>query len=85
MNELINAIRENKVTDVRNLLNAGADPNAQGHIGWTALMNASRRGHTKIVQELLKAGANPNVYNNIITKADIRNALIALIFIINQI
>ena len=46
---------------VKELLIAGADPNAsRTDDGATALMLASLQGYLEVVQELLKAGANPN-------------------------
>ncbi|MEM7443523.1 MAG: ankyrin repeat domain-containing protein [Pseudomonadota bacterium] len=43
------------------LLEAGADPNARGENGSTALHLASIRGHSEVVAVLLEAGANPDV------------------------
>ena len=45
---------------VKELLIAGADPNASRTDGATALLWASLQGYLEVVQELLKAGANPN-------------------------
>jgi ankyrin repeat protein len=44
---------------VKELLDAGANPNLQKRNGWTALMFATLYGYTDIVSLLLKKGANP--------------------------
>jgi ankyrin repeat protein len=47
------------------LLNAGANPDAQSNEeGWTALMQTAHNGHTDIAKLLMKAGANPDVQNS---------------------
>jgi ankyrin repeat protein len=46
-------------SSVTALLNAGADPNAQGPTGQTALMLAARNGHSEVVAVLLDRGADP--------------------------
>lgn len=45
---------------VKMLLNNGADPNAQGSLGDTALMYAAWYGHKDIAKILIDAGANVN-------------------------
>jgi len=45
------------------LLNNGANVNAQGHDGWTALMDAVRRPDKGFIEILLKHGADPNIKN----------------------
>jgi hypothetical protein len=45
------------IESVRQLLEKGADVNAQGGYYGTALQGASNRGHNKVVQRLLKRGA----------------------------
>ena len=52
------ASRQGHVKVVRLLLEAGADKNSVGNIGFTALMAASRQGHIEVVQVLLNAGAD---------------------------
>ena len=42
------------------VLKAGADVNAKGTDGQTALMYASSRGHKNVVSALLEAGADVN-------------------------
>lgn len=44
---------------VKQLLDAGADPNIVEGPGWTAIMSAAEKGHTEIVRLLLDAGADP--------------------------
>lgn len=44
---------------LKSLLAAGADPNAQGVNGWSALMLACASGADPLVQQLLDAGAWP--------------------------
>jgi ankyrin repeat protein len=45
---------------VRQLLEHGADVNAQGGVYGTALQAASARGHAEIVRQLLERGADVN-------------------------
>ncbi|KAI7821569.1 hypothetical protein BC939DRAFT_478283 [Gamsiella multidivaricata] len=47
--------------NVLELLNQGADINAQDNAQWTPLHEAALEGHTKVVELLLSRGANPNV------------------------
>jgi ankyrin repeat protein len=58
--ELIMAARENSLPEVRRLLRAGADVNAEGDEGETPLHWASCEGHVnvQVVVELLKHGAD---------------------------
>lgn len=44
---------------VRALLHLGADPNASGELGVTALMVAARHGHREVVDELLPVRRGP--------------------------
>ena len=46
------------------LLRNGANPNAKGYDGTTALILASRRGHTQTVKVLLDAGAEADAKYN---------------------
>ena len=43
---------------VEKLLNAGANPNATNHRGWTSLHIAATAGHIALVEVLLNAGAS---------------------------
>jgi cell wall assembly regulator SMI1 len=54
------ASRVGTVEAVRELMAAGADPNAQVVLG-NALMKAAEEGHYEVVQILLAAGADPTV------------------------
>ncbi|KAF8959891.1 hypothetical protein BGZ46_001676 [Entomortierella lignicola] len=47
-------------SNVLELLNQGADINAQDNAQWTPLHEAALEGHTKIVELLLSRGADPN-------------------------
>jgi uncharacterized protein len=42
------------------LLDAGADPNAHQHGGYTPLLEAAQRGDAKLAKLLLDAGADPS-------------------------
>lgn len=54
------AARWNRVSVIKALLAAGADPRQRDSIGWTALMWASLQGRTDVVAVLLPGGADPN-------------------------
>ena len=45
------------------LLEAGADVNARGESGYTALMDASGKGHTGVVRILVEAFADVDAYD----------------------
>ena len=49
------------VQTLNQLLQMGADPNAENLLHMTALMSAANNIHPECVDALLKAGANPNV------------------------
>ena len=68
--DLPTAARAGKEQDTRCLLAAGADVNAPGEGGKTALMWFATRGREGIVQQLLQAGAAPDA-----TDAEGRTAL----------
>ena len=59
--KLVEATKKCIMSDVINLIEAGADVNVQDEYGYTALMNASKKGHLEIVEKLLDAGADVNV------------------------
>ena len=61
MTDLWNASYGGDVARVRELLEAGAEPDAiKDHDGRTGLFWAGERGHSHVVAELLRAGADPN-------------------------
>jgi hypothetical protein len=45
------------------LLNAGADVNQAGTMGWTALHRVAERGNVQLLEALLAVGANPDAKN----------------------
>ena len=55
---LIRAAEDGRLALVRNLLLAGADPNAKSEGDVTALMWAAARGHVEVVKALLESGAD---------------------------
>jgi ankyrin repeat protein len=59
-----NAARNGNVTDVRELINSGANINERNHKGWTPLMTAAYKGRLPMVSELLNKGANINSRSN---------------------
>ena len=62
--QLLDALRENEdETEAREALGAGANPNAAGKDGVTALMLATQNGKVDLVQKLLVFGAQPNAVN----------------------
>jgi ankyrin repeat protein len=58
MDELIEAVKVEDQEGVRALIKDGADINAQGEGGYTALHWAAQYGYTDIVKALLRAGAD---------------------------
>ena len=54
------AVEKGETETVKSLIDQGADVNAGGELGWTALMYAAREGRNEIVQVLLAAGADAN-------------------------
>jgi ankyrin repeat protein len=60
---LIDAVIDNDLPKVKELIASGADVNFQNGYKMTALITASRRGYLEIVKELITAGANPNLQN----------------------
>ena len=55
------AAASRSVAIVRMLLEAGADPNARQHVGYTPLMGAAGNGSDEMVDLLLKHGADPSL------------------------
>lgn len=66
---LIEAAKDGDVQTLRALIDAGADVNAKGYLGMTALMQAATRGHVECAKILLNAGANVNAVNELGRKA----------------
>lgn len=64
LNPLTAASITSSLSIVKELLEAGANPNITLKDGYTALMHASMHNNFEIVEELLKHGANPNLQNN---------------------
>ncbi|XP_043855878.1 2-5A-dependent ribonuclease [Dromiciops gliroides] len=58
---LIQAVKEGDITQVRQLLEKGADVNVRGEGGWTPLHNAVKKVSKDIVQLLLDKGADPHI------------------------
>ena len=63
MTELLRAVEKENAPQVRQLVERGADVNALGPGGLTAVHLASRRGHAEILDSLITAGARVNVRN----------------------
>lgn len=55
--KIFNAAKSGNTAEVQMLLAKGANPNAKGIFGWTALIGASGNGHLNVVQLLLENGA----------------------------
>ncbi|XP_041278377.1 caseinolytic peptidase B protein homolog [Onychostruthus taczanowskii] len=58
---LLEAARINNVSEVKRLLEEGADVNTRHKLGWTALMVAAISRHSSVVKALLTANADPNL------------------------
>lgn len=61
--DLISAVENNKTHRIKNLLEAGANPDVRDLHGETALMLAARNKNPEMGRLLLEAGANPNLQN----------------------
>ncbi|MDR3285289.1 MAG: ankyrin repeat domain-containing protein [Holosporales bacterium] len=72
--QLWEAVYQNKPKEVKGLLRAGVDIEAQNEYGLTPLHYAAFRGHTEIVEILLAAGANKEA-KNIIGKTPLHIAV----------
>ncbi len=55
--KLLEAVRLNKIEEVKKLIAKGADVNVVDEYGATALYWASYKGHSEIVKMLKEAGA----------------------------
>ena len=55
------AVVREDLTAVKDLLNAGADPNIQGEDEWTPLHHAASTGNPEIIQLLLVRGASTRI------------------------
>ncbi len=55
------AVKDGDVAEVKSLIEAGADVNAQNKEGVTALMTASATGHTDIAKLLIEEGADVTI------------------------
>jgi ankyrin repeat protein len=61
--DLLEAAKAGDAAEVEKLLEQGADVNAKGKYGMTALMVAVEGGHTETVKALIDAGADVNAKN----------------------
>ena len=59
------AARENRLSDLKDLLQRGVDVNSKSDQGETALIYASRNCATEIVSFLLKSNADPNLRDSL--------------------
>lgn len=58
---LFDAVSNNDIEQIKELLELGFDINQPTEDGYTALMNAAAEGHLGIVKLLVEAGANANI------------------------
>src|SRR5207248_1992646 len=62
--DLVDAVQQNRVGRVEELLESGLPADTQDVAGSTLLLIAAEDGKTRIVKVLLNRGANPNVRND---------------------
>ena len=62
--DIFDYIKENNISEVKLLLDHGADVNVKDEDGETPLFCASNNGHKEIVKLLLEHGADVNAKNN---------------------
>lgn len=62
---IFDAINNNDLNRVKNIISSGGNVNAINKEGMTALIVASEKGNLEIVRELIKAGANVNGSNSV--------------------
>jgi ankyrin repeat protein len=62
--ELIEAAKENNLSEIERLLSVGADVNATDTVGFTPLHWASLDGHLQVFKELLEHGADIEAKDN---------------------
>lgn len=62
---IFDAINNNDLNRVKNIISSGGNVNAINKGGMTALIVASEKGNVEIVRELIKAGANVNGSNSV--------------------
>jgi ankyrin repeat protein len=60
-NPYVNDKRQKDLAEAKQLLQAGAHPDAKGEGGRTTLMNAASDGHLELVKLMLQAKANPDL------------------------
>ena len=61
----VDAVRENRIEDVKDLLNSGADVNTKDMFGGnTGLHWSARLGLNAMARLLIENGANPNIRND---------------------
>jgi ankyrin repeat protein len=62
--ELLSAAAEGNISNIKNLVNKGADVNARSDTGWTPLMYLSAIGNKEVASLLIEKGADVNQKNN---------------------
>ena len=62
--KLIEAVDNKNITEIKSLLNQGANVNAQEKYGWTPLHWAALNGYYDVAKLLIENGADVNIKNN---------------------